>query len=330
MRDGNRGHHHHHWQHLCVLVHAVVSVSAICFNRKTQTMYLLHFIVLIPLNSVAACPIVLRTNKSASAAENKSRTSSVQASGTSTYEDEGACFPETETNSSVTGESPNDWDQSAGENESQETSPVSTRISITNSDSGDPASAKSQGTTRLNTSADASSTTNDFSHTIFPHTSSTSSMIAQTTLHHSASATIVSTEMPLVTQPISLTTFDEQSSSMMTREMRVDGVINASFGFILPLAGSVEFQKSSETSPSKPIRTPASLPSVLTVNNYNSTCDVDGDTLNVITGLVAVILAILLVNTIKSWYSDWKNTRYHDKFKGGPKTCAPWAFTLQQ
>ncbi|KAJ3740185.1 hypothetical protein DFH05DRAFT_1529480 [Lentinula detonsa] len=288
----------------------MVSVSAICFNRKTQDMYLLRFVVLIPLTSVAACPTVLRRNKSASAAGNESGTLSVQASGTSINEDEGACFLETEANSNVTGESQNDWDQSVGPNESQESGPVSTRISIANSYSGDPASAKSQGTTRLNTSADGSSTTGDSFHTIFPHPSSTSSTIAQTALHHPASATIVSTEMPLVTQPISSTTFDEQSSSMMTREMRVDGVINASFEFILPLAGSVEFQKSSETSPSSPIRTPISLPSILTVNNYNSTCDGDGDTLNVITGLVAVILAILLVNVGRSFSRQIPSSDY--------------------
>ncbi|KAJ3786728.1 hypothetical protein GGU10DRAFT_164421 [Lentinula aff. detonsa] len=223
MRVENRG-HHHHWQHLYFPVLIMVSVSVICFNRKTQDMYLLRFVVLIPLTSVAACPTVLRRNKSASAAGNESGTSSVQASGTSINEDEGACFLETEANSNVTGESQNDWDQSVGPNESQESGPVSTRISIANSYSGDPASAKSQGTTRLNTSADGSSTTGDSFHTTFPHPSSTSLTIAQTTLHHPASATIVSTEMPLVTRPISSTTFDQQSSSMMTREMRVDGM----------------------------------------------------------------------------------------------------------
>lgn len=110
------------------LVHIItigVSVCAFGFIPKMQSgrgcnssIPFLYFLIVIPLSfvNVDACPIGPRTEKFARVA-GKDEDSSAQDSEETMSEDERAaleCAPYVERDSDVTGESPNDWDQSVG------------------------------------------------------------------------------------------------------------------------------------------------------------------------------------------------------------------------
>ncbi|GAW04155.1 hypothetical protein LENED_005929 [Lentinula edodes] len=213
----------------------------------------------------------------------KEEGSSAQTSEGTMNEDERAaldCALYLERSPDVTGESPNDWDQSVGPDGTQDIDSAST----------------------INTTVDP-----------------TDSAVNKSVSHsNTTSSAVLPTDMPIVTQAKSWTTADEHSTVMPTRGgIRVDGIINASFELILHSADA-EIFRPTEDPPSSP-KSPISLPSLLTVTNeaggsvfYNSACEVDDDALmlRLLAGLVTAILVLHLVNTMKIWYNDWKKSKY--------------------
>ncbi|KAH7879209.1 uncharacterized protein C8R40DRAFT_584232 [Lentinula edodes] len=284
----------------------------------------LYFLIVIPLSSinVDACPIGPRTNTSEKFASvaGKEEGSSAQTSEGTMNEDERAaldCALYLERSPDVTGESPNDWDQSVGPDGTQDIDSAST-INTT-VDPTDSAVNKSVSHSNTSTGISPENTVNTISTSITSNITQTTIVGVTTKLNrHSASSAVLPTDMPIVTQAKSWTTADEHSTVMPTRGgIRVDGIINASFELILHSADA-EIFRPTEDPPSSP-KSPISLPSLLTVTNeaggsvfYNSACEVDDDALmlRLLAGLVTAILVLHLVNTMKIWYNDWKKSKY--------------------
>ncbi|KAE9390125.1 hypothetical protein BT96DRAFT_926092, partial [Gymnopus androsaceus JB14] len=135
----------------------------------------------------------------------------------------------------------------------------------------------------------------------------TQATLGKTTTSSSTLESITATPTAL---PVTPTTEDPSRG-----EIKVDGKINASFELIIP-SGKAVFSPQ-ETAPSSPGLNP-SLPTLLNVyeagstynnNNINNytTCEPDDDAgmLKLLSGLLAAILFLYLMNTIKSWYTSW-------------------------
>ncbi|KAJ3851762.1 hypothetical protein EV368DRAFT_83199 [Lentinula lateritia] len=255
----------------------------------------------------------------------KDEDSSAQALEETMNEDERAaleCAPYIERRSDVTGESPNDWDQSVGPDGTQDIDSAST-ISTT-IDPTDSAVNKSVLHSNTSTGTRPENTVNTISTSITSNKTQTTIVGVSTKLSRdSASSAVLSTDVPIVTQANSWTTADEHSTVMPTRGgIRVDGMqMMRSMGGTranLGISGDAEIFRPTEDPPSSR-KSPISLPSLLTVTNEaggnvfnNSACEVDDDApmLRLLAGLVAVILVLHLVNTMKIWYNDWKKSQY--------------------
>ncbi|KAJ3877799.1 hypothetical protein F5051DRAFT_247302 [Lentinula edodes] len=191
----------------------------------------LYFLIVIPLSSinVDACPIGPRTNMSEKFASvaGKDEGSSAQTSEETINEDERAaldCAPYLERSSDVTGESPNDWDQSVGPDGTQDIDSAST-ISTT-VDPTDSAVNKSVSHSNTSTGISPENTVNTISTSITSNITQTTIVGVTTKVNRdSASSAVLPTDMPIVTQAKSWTTADEHSTVMPTRGgIRVDGM----------------------------------------------------------------------------------------------------------